>query len=304
MTIGAAGIGGHNIVNADVDRGDRAVLVTIDSCRLADTRAGAQYVGPREEPLGATETHVFDARQSGVPCSGSIPSAATSLLVNVTALNATVESFLTFWPSGDRPKVASLNPAPGQPPTPNAVTIELSDGDTFNAYNNAGSVDVVIDVVGYYENHTHDDRYYARSVIDRFAESSATCTAAEFFPITSTAGYEGGVGVRATSGNEPLVCALDIPELAVIESFTSYIYDNSAASNGYCELGTHVLQTRETLPLTTGASTAGQSGLPQKVVTSGPGTFVNEGMQIYVMCTSPDALVAVSGVTVDFRLRG
>ena len=67
--------------------------------------------------------------------------------------------FLTIWPGGERPDHSSLNPAPGQPPTPNAVTTKLSIDQEFEIYNNRGSVHLVIDVNGYYANHNHDDRY-------------------------------------------------------------------------------------------------------------------------------------------------
>lgn len=305
VTLGAAGLGGYNIVNAEVTSGERTVLVTVDPCRLADTRPGGENVGPRSVPLRAEETHTFDAQQSGVPCAGEISAAATSLLLNVTAVDATASTFVTFWSSGTRPKVSSLNPTPGEPPAPNAVTVGLSNSNTFEAYNNAGSVDVIIDVVGYYEGHNHDDRYYTKSQSnDRFTPSSATCTAPDFFPVNSDDGYAGSAGVRGTVGSESLVCGLDIPAGAVIESFTSYIYDNSAAVDGRCNLGAHNLQTREALIIADGAATIGQSTLPQNVPTTLLPTIIAEGSKLYVECTSPDALVAISAVTVEFRLLG
>jgi hypothetical protein len=295
VTLGGVGISGYNIVNAEVTNGDRSVLVTVDPCRLADTRS-SKDVGPRQLPIRATETHTFNARRSGVPCTGKIPTEATSLLLNVTALDATTDTFLTFWASGSLPTVASLNPAPGQPPTPNAVTVGLSATDEFNVYNNAGSVDVVIDVVGYYENHNHNDRYYTKAEVDQFASDSATCTALDFFPAKSSA------GVRGTAGDQSLICSLDIPELAIIESFTSFIYDNSADFDGRCEVGLHVLQTREALMSPESGSTSGQSTLPHKITTTLGNQSLNDGAQFYVERTSPDDLVAVSGVTVKFRL--
>lgn len=303
ITLGAAGVGGVNIARADISAGDKPVLLSIDSCRLADTRSGSNNVGPRNLPLRADETHTFNAQQGGVPCTGKIPAAASSLLLNVTAVDASAQSFLTFWSDGSRPTTSSsLNPAPGQPPTPNAVTVGLSGTNTFEAYNLAGTVDVIVDVVGYYENHNHDDRYYTKAEVDQFASASATCTAPDFFPANSSAGYEGSAGVRGTAGNESLICSLDIPELAILDSFTSYIYDNSADFDGRCEVGIHVLQTREALISPESGSTSGQSTLPQKITTTLGNQSLNDGAQYYVECTSPDARVAVSGVTVKFRL--
>ena len=48
---------------------------------------------------------------------------------------------------------------PGQPPAPNAVTTGLDPAGMFTMYNAFGTVDVIVDVNGYYEDHNHDDRY-------------------------------------------------------------------------------------------------------------------------------------------------
>lgn len=156
----------QHFVAADVSSGDRPVLIPIEPCRLADTRPAPTTVGPRSVPLGPADTHTIDAQQTGVPCTGEIPTDAIALSLNVTALGATTLSFLTIWAGGDLPLAASLNPAPGQPPVPNAVTVDLSVDQDFQIYNDIGSVDVVVDVNGYYVNHDHDDRYYTKAEID------------------------------------------------------------------------------------------------------------------------------------------
>ncbi len=123
-------------------------LVPITACRLADTRPGTDRVGS-VGTLGPAATATFKAVGDNGKCLG-IPADATALSLNITALGATQQTFLTIWPNGDRPLAASLNPAPGQPPTPNAVTTPLSTTGEFQMYNQAGTVNVVIDVNGYY----------------------------------------------------------------------------------------------------------------------------------------------------------
>ena len=168
------GVSTHQLASATISSGDRAVLVPIDPCRLTDTRADAPDAGPRSSPLGAGETITLDAQQAGVPCSGLLPTAATALALNVTALNATEQTFLTVWADGARPDSSSRNPAPEQPPAPNAVTTRLSASNDFRIFNSAGSVDVIVDVVGYYEDHDHDDRYSTRAELDlRIADQKA-----------------------------------------------------------------------------------------------------------------------------------
>ncbi|BAN00318.1 hypothetical protein [Ilumatobacter coccineus] len=155
----AIGATTQHFASAGVSSGERAVLVPIEPCRLADTRPAPNTVGPRSIGLGPADTHTIDAQQAGTPCSGSIPTDASALSLNITALGATEQSYLTVWAGGDRPTAASLNPAPGQPPVPNAVVTELSVDQEFEIYNNSGTVSVVVDVNGYYVDHDHDDRY-------------------------------------------------------------------------------------------------------------------------------------------------
>jgi hypothetical protein len=43
-----------------------------------------------------------------------------------------------------------LNPAPGEPPTPNAVMTPLSASGSFKVYNKQGTVHVLVDVNGFH----------------------------------------------------------------------------------------------------------------------------------------------------------
>ncbi len=134
------------------------MLIPIDTCRVADTRPAPDTVGPKSSPLGAAASMTVNAQEPGTDCSGKIPTTATALSLNVTALNATSNSFISIWPDGPRPTASALNPAPGQRVF-NAVTTELAGDQTFRIYNNRGDVDVFVDINGYYEDHNHDDRY-------------------------------------------------------------------------------------------------------------------------------------------------
>ncbi len=125
-----------------------ATLVPITPCRLVDTRQAGQ------SPLGSGETRTITAHGTNGPIPGSqctIPADAVGLSMNVTALAATAETFWTIWPNGAaQPEASSLNPAPGQPPTPNAVTTPISTAGRFDVFNFAGTADMLIDVNGYY----------------------------------------------------------------------------------------------------------------------------------------------------------
>jgi hypothetical protein len=95
------------------------------------------------------------ARGSNGDCTG-IPEGATGLSLNVTAVGATQATFVTLWPTGSAlPTTSNLNPLPGQGPTPNATMTGLSGDGQFDIYNAYGSVDMIVDVVGYYTDHHH-----------------------------------------------------------------------------------------------------------------------------------------------------
>jgi len=163
VTLGAGGLG---IANASIGSGERAVFVPITPCRVLDTRAGSA-VATRQTPLGAGETYTQNAHGNNGLCTG-IPTDATALSLNVTAINATVAgTYLTFWPTGaSLPDASSLNPVPGQPPTPNAVVTDISTGGQFNIFNFSGTVNLLVDINGYFVDHNHDDRYYTRTEVD------------------------------------------------------------------------------------------------------------------------------------------
>ena len=136
---GASGGGGGGAVSS---------LTPITPCRLADTRAEAT-VGVRATPIGPGESVTFTVWGSNGQC--TIPSTATGVSANVTAVGSTAGGYLTLFPSdAPRPLASNLNFVAGSPPIPNAVTVRLSADGKLNVYNFAGSVDVIIDLAGYY----------------------------------------------------------------------------------------------------------------------------------------------------------
>lgn len=126
---------------------DDSTFVPVAPCRLLDTRPASQ-VGPRDTPLGEDETFRVQAVAKVGEC--VFPPEAIGLSLNVTTVDATLPTFLTLWGNGDRPLASSMNPAPGQPPTPNAVTTPLDDEGGFNIYNLQGDVHAIVDVNGYH----------------------------------------------------------------------------------------------------------------------------------------------------------
>lgn len=167
VTLGAGGIG---LVDAAKEDGARPVYTAITTCRILDTRPEAQHnIGDKSTPLGAGETYTVDVWGDNGECT-DIPDDVTSVQLNATAVLATENTHLTFWPDGDRPNGSSLNPIAGGPPAPNSVTVDLSDTGSFEVYNLQGEVHVIIDVVGIYQDHLHDDRYYNKESVDAMTD--------------------------------------------------------------------------------------------------------------------------------------
>ena len=106
-------------------------------------------------------TRVYDSRDTGGAFSGGesraidfsssgVPSGATAVSLNVTGVDATLNTFVTAWPSGaNRPTASSLNLAPGGA-TPNGVTVAIGSDRKVNLYNHAGSANLIVDITGYY----------------------------------------------------------------------------------------------------------------------------------------------------------
>jgi len=156
--------GSVGVADASLNKGDRPVLVAITPCRLVDTRPATQ-VGPRNTPLGAQQFMTVSARGKQGNC--NLPSDAIGLSLNVTATNATTTTNLRIYPAdAPVPLASNLNPSPSQAVSWNAVATDLSGSGQFRVYNWAGSVNVIVDVAGYYVNHTHDDRYYTKAQVE------------------------------------------------------------------------------------------------------------------------------------------
>jgi hypothetical protein len=186
ITLGAGGIG---ITNAISTNGG-AVFVPIPPCRLFDTRPGINNVGQRDTPLGSTDTLTQQVTGDNGNCT-ALPADASAISLNVTTLASTGDSFLTIFPAdlASPPLASNLNWRAGDPPTPNKVDVKLSPTGAIKLYNFAGDVHVLADVVGYYQDHNHDDRYSTRAQTDAAlatkADASAVYTKSEVDGIAS-----------------------------------------------------------------------------------------------------------------------
>jgi hypothetical protein len=98
---------------------------------------------------------------------GSVPTAATAVVANVTAAGATAPSYLSVYPAGATPAVASslnFTKQVANQAIANRVTVGVGTNGQIDVYNLSGSVRVDVDIDGYY--------------------SAAAGTGSQFVPIT------------------------------------------------------------------------------------------------------------------------
>ncbi len=110
--------------------------------RLLDTRFGDKL-----GPLGTTDVDLLldlNGQVSGVPA------GAIAVVVNLTAVKPSVNTVMSLYPAGvARPGVSNLNPM-AQDTVANLATVKVGAGNKITLYNELGSTDAVVDVVGFY----------------------------------------------------------------------------------------------------------------------------------------------------------
>jgi hypothetical protein len=119
-------------------------------CRVFDTRGGT---GTCTAPPTVTAAKLGPAGVLSVKVTGvaGVPSTATAVVLNVTAVNATATTFITVWPHGGTlPLVSNLNVGVSAGAVPNLVIVKVGAGGLVDFYNSSGSVDLVVDLAGYF----------------------------------------------------------------------------------------------------------------------------------------------------------
>ncbi len=141
----SASAGGIGLVQAATGGGN--LMTAIAPCRLMDTRSGGA-IGARSTPLGAKETITITATGNNGSCSG-IPVDTQAIEVQFTSTETTTPSFLTAFPADltTMPNVSQLNTRPDQVVS-NSTIVTLSATGQFKLYNDSGSTNVIIDVLG------------------------------------------------------------------------------------------------------------------------------------------------------------
>jgi hypothetical protein len=122
-----------------------ATYVPLSPSRITDTRAGSGYPNAGKTLGAGGSINVQVTGAGGVPTSG-----VTAVVVNVTAVGPTASSYVTVFPEGTtQPVVSNLDFTAGET-LANLATVPLGNQGGITVYNYVGTVDVVVDVEGYY----------------------------------------------------------------------------------------------------------------------------------------------------------
>lgn len=118
---------------------------SLTPCRVVDTRNAPSVNGG---PPLATTRRDFQIRGF---C--GVPNTAKAVSINVTVTNASTNSWLTIWPSGQQmPGVSAINFDQNVIALANGVIVGLSTNAQDLSVSNAnGSVHVIIDVTGFFQ---------------------------------------------------------------------------------------------------------------------------------------------------------
>ena len=117
-------------------------FVALQPSRALDTREG---FGAPLAPVGQDPLLMRLLGTNGIPGSG-----VSAVLLNVTAVAPTANTFITVYPAGEaRPLASNLNVSAGQI-IPNMVLARLGENGAVAMYSNEGVVNLVADVMGYF----------------------------------------------------------------------------------------------------------------------------------------------------------
>lgn len=156
-TVSAANVAGEGPLSNSlgVYRDPGSGFDAVTPTRLLDTRSGVGATKGAVGPGGSVRLRVTGE--------GGVPWGAKAVALNITAVAATANGFVTVHPAGGiRPEASSLNTTKGLV-TPNLVVVKLSASGEVDLYNSTGSVHLLADLAGYYIDTTTAPKYLPRS---------------------------------------------------------------------------------------------------------------------------------------------
>jgi hypothetical protein len=131
-----------------------ADYVPLVPARFLDTRSmatGARTFDGNDLGCGAVGQGLSNVRTLVVEGRGGVPSSGVdAVAVNVTVVSPTASNYLTVYPSGTtKPNASNINFVAGQT-IPNMAIVKVGNDGKIAIYNEGGSTQVIVDVVGWF----------------------------------------------------------------------------------------------------------------------------------------------------------
>nr|WP_231134684.1 right-handed parallel beta-helix repeat-containing protein [Motilibacter deserti] len=125
---------------------DASAYTPQDPSRVLDTRNGTGAPQSKVGPGGTLRLQV-----TGPPGSGLAPVGATAVVLNVTATNASADTYISVYPTGyaGGPDTSNLNVLAART-IPNLVITKVAADGSVTLYNDSGSIDLIADLQGAY----------------------------------------------------------------------------------------------------------------------------------------------------------
>ncbi|KGN39574.1 hypothetical protein [Knoellia subterranea] len=145
-TTGTAASAPTATAGATAFEGEQGTYQSVNPNRILDTRTGN----------GAPKALVGAGREISllVAGRGGVPGGVSAVVLNLTAVGPSTNTFLTAYPSGTtRPSTSSLN-VRAYTNRANLVTVPVGTDGRVRIYNSTGTTNVLADVLGFYNANT------------------------------------------------------------------------------------------------------------------------------------------------------
>jgi hypothetical protein len=152
--------------------------------RVADTRSNSGYQDQNETLGPQSQINFFAGDEPNLP-GGILPVYTTAVVLNVTAINPTAASYLTVWGTGStQPFTSNLN-FPAGTTIANRVIVPVSGNGTVSILNWAGTVNVAVDVDGYFSDHTTELPGFCAANTVTSGSPGKFCAGAAYYPLVT-----------------------------------------------------------------------------------------------------------------------
>jgi hypothetical protein len=243
--------------------------------RIVDTRSA---IGGTQGPINGEATVDFPV--IGV---GNVPAEATSVVLNVTAVDPQTSGFFTVFPTGaTRPDASNLNFVSGKT-VANLVIAKIGTGGKVSLYNFGGRAHVLFDVTGYFVNGTGAGRFFPLNPNRAFDTRINPRVGGPVIPI-------GQAGLLTLTLNN------QVPTVSHVAAVLVNITATNATADGYFT----VFPSGDTLPPSSNLNfKAGQTVANAVIVKLGPTSSNGSAINIFNAFGSTDAIIDLLGVFDD-----